>query len=365
MRSRLVPYIPFVERQHDAFRRTTRRRDRVRDRSDLLDEVVEQFDVAQKLLRRILGIREIGMERYEVDIVEAMIEHLVFPARVGRHVAVGRTASGEFDRRIDPTHDFRGLEGQPSVFLRGLRANLPRPIHLIAKAPKLHVMRLVIAVLTTQIGKLAARRMVAIFNEAPRLVGAASAEIDAEHRFNVDLAAPIDELIGPEGVGLGREPGEIEPARPLRRGTDAILPIIAREEVAAGIAHDRDAKLLCQIGDVLAKALRVGGRVAGFEYAGIDAAAHMLDEGAEQASVNVRNGEVAVDDEFCLRHDFPAFYPLMPAESMIASVTRRWKMRYAAATGSAARTAPARLRAYWTPKASWTWVIPTGTVMVV
>ena len=44
----------------------------------------------------------------------------------------------------------------------------------------------------------------------------------------------------------------------------------------------------------LRKPLLVGGRMAGLEDAAIDAAAEMLDEGAEQPRVGVADGEIAI-----------------------------------------------------------------------
>ncbi len=64
-------------------------------------------------------------------------------------------------------------------------------------------------------------------------------EVHRHHRLDVGGAAPVDEFIRAEGVGLGGEPGEVEAGRALLDRTDTILPVVARDEVAAGIAHDR------------------------------------------------------------------------------------------------------------------------------
>ena len=53
---------------------------------------------------------------------------------------------------------------------------------------------------------------------------------------------------------------------------------------------------------VLAEALGVGGRMAGLEDAAIDAAAEMLDEGAEQARVGAADGEIAMKADFDVTH---------------------------------------------------------------
>ena len=184
-----------------------------------------------------------------------------------------------------------------SIFLRRFRAELPRPVHFVAETPEFDTVRLLVAVRATQIGERRPAGMIAIFNEAARLVDAAHAHVDAEHRLHADLARPVDEFIGSECVGLGREPSEIQATRAPIFRADAILPVVAGEEIAAGIADDRDAELFGQVGDVLAEPLRVGGGMARLEDAGVDAPTHMLDERAKQAAVDIGNGEVGVDDE--------------------------------------------------------------------
>src|SRR6266851_4174131 len=134
--------------------------------------------------------------------------------------------------------------------------------------------------------------MIAIFDIVAGGIRPARAEIDGEHRLDAGEAAPVDELVGAEGVRLGRFPGEIEPPRPRLDGADAVLPIIAGDEIAAGIAHDGGAQLAHQGEHVAAKTVRIGGRVARLEDAAIDAAAEMLDEGAEQAAIGRADGEI-------------------------------------------------------------------------
>ena len=64
--------------------------------------------------------------------------------------------------------------------------------------------------------------------------------------------------------------------------------------VGAELAHQRQ--------HVAAEALLVGGRMAGLVDAAIDAAAEMLDEGAEQARVGLADGEVAVEEDAGVTH---------------------------------------------------------------
>ena len=64
--------------------------------------------------------------------------------------------------------------------------------------------------------------------------------------------------------------------------------------VGAELAHQRQ--------HVLAEALGVGGRMAGLEDAAIDAAAEMLDEGAEQARIGAADGEIAMQADLDVTH---------------------------------------------------------------
>ena len=89
-------------------------------------------------------------------------------------------------------------------------------------------------------------------------------------------------------------------ARSSRRGrsfdrADAVLPVVAGDEIAARIAHDGGRELAHHRQHVLAEALLVGLRVAGLVDAAIDAAAEMLDEGAEQPPVGRADHVVAVE----------------------------------------------------------------------
>src|SRR3546814_13681212 len=79
------------------------------------------------------------------------------------------------------------------------------------------------------------------------------------HRLDVGGLAPVHEFVGAELVGLGRAPGEIEPDGALVLGADAVFTIIAREEIAARIAHDRGPQLADQREHVAAETVGVGG----------------------------------------------------------------------------------------------------------
>lgn len=145
--------------------------------------------------------------------------------------------------------------------------------------------------------------MVAVFDEIACCVAVACAEIDGEHGLDLRRPAPVHELLGAEVVRLGGEPGEIEPGGPVLGRAHPVLPIVAGDEVAARITHDRRAELLDEFEHVIAEAALVGSGMAGFVDAAIDAAAQMLDEGAEEPRVGVADGEGAIAGDAGLSHD--------------------------------------------------------------
>lgn len=106
-----------------------------------------------------------------------------------------------------------------------------------------------------------------------------------------------DELGEAEPVGLRRAPGEVQAPGAVLDRADRVLPPVAGDEVAAGIADGGDAEFADQVQDVGADALGVGRGMAGLEDAGVDAAAQVLDEGAEEAGADVADGEGGVQGE--------------------------------------------------------------------
>ena len=78
--------------------------------------------------------------------------------------------------------------------------------------------------------------MVAVLNEVTGSVGSAGAEIDRNHRLGAGMLCPGGELVRAHSVRLDGLPGKIKTPRPLLDRSDTVLPIIAGDEVAAGIA---------------------------------------------------------------------------------------------------------------------------------
>src|ERR1700724_4605055 len=99
-------------------------------------------------------------------------------------------------------------------------------------------MRLRIAVLRPQVAEIGAARMVAVFEELPRLIRSPRAEIHAQHRFSSCRSTPFDEFIRAESVWLSAEPSQIKPNRSLLNWANTIFPIVARKKITAGIPNN-------------------------------------------------------------------------------------------------------------------------------
>jgi hypothetical protein len=80
--------------------------------------------------------------------------------------------------------------------------------------------------------------MVAVFQQIPRDITAARTQIDSEHRLQPGSPTPIDEFVGAEGVRFGWHPLQFQPQGPLLQRTDPVIPVVAADKIAAGVADD-------------------------------------------------------------------------------------------------------------------------------
>jgi hypothetical protein len=200
------------------------------------------------------------------------------------------------------THGAGGLGGQPAVLAGRLVAGLPGAVHLVAQAPHPDVVRLLGAVGDAQVGQRGARRVVGVLEQVEGLGDAAGAEVDGHHGLHARLAAPADELVDADLVRLGAVPGQVEPARAPVDRADAVLPSVAGDEVAAGVADGGHAQLPGQVEHVAAEAVLVGRGVAGLVDAGVDAAPEVLHERADGAPAHRGDLEGGIQGEFGLMH---------------------------------------------------------------
>ena len=182
--------------------------------------------------------------------------------------------------RIEGAERLRHLVGEAAIFVGGLVADLPRPIHLVAEAPVLDAERFGAAVRLAQVAPCAASWAVDVFDEVARVIEPARTEIDRQHHLRACGLAPFGELVHADLVGLGRVPREVESGRPLLARADPVFPIVGRDEIAAGIANDRNLEFANEVDDVLAHPVGVGGFMIWLVDAGVDRPPKMLQKGA-------------------------------------------------------------------------------------
>jgi hypothetical protein len=230
-----------------------------------------------------------------VDLFVGVFQDGRLPPAERGHLPVGAAAGDEADGGVEPFHRSRRLGGKPPVLVGGLVADLPGPVELVAEAPQPHAVGLLGAVLAAQVGQRGAGRVVGVLEQVAGLLHTAGAEVDRQHRLHAGVLRPGHELVEAERVGLHGLPGEVEPPWPVARRTDAVLPAVAGDEVAAGVPHDADAQLADQVEHVRAEAAGVGERMVRLVDAAVDAAAHVLHEGTEQPAVGGADPEGRVD----------------------------------------------------------------------
>src|SRR5882672_4635712 len=128
--------------------------------------------------------------------------------------------------------------------------------------------------------------MVAVFDEAARSIRSACAKIHGQHGFDPRQPAPVDELVGAESIRLGGQPRQIQAARAILDGADAVLPVVTGDEVAARVTHDGRRKLAHEREHVVPESMSICTGVTRLENAAVYAAPQMLDDGAEQAAIS-------------------------------------------------------------------------------
>ncbi len=180
--------------------------------------------------------------------------------------------------------------------------DLPRSIHLVAKTPVLDAERLGASMRLAQIAPRAAGRAVDVFDEVARMIEPARTEIDGQHHLRACGLAPFRKLVHADLVGLGRMPREVESCRPLLAWANPVFPIVGRDEIAAGIANDRDLEFANEFDDVLAHPVGVGAFMIRLVDPGIDRPPQMLEKGAIQAVVDCRDLVVPIGDNRGAHH---------------------------------------------------------------
>ncbi len=237
------------------------------------------------------------MQRDRVHVPVTLLEDLPIPIQVGGHAGATRAAGHEHEVAVHHPHLPGRVCRLPPV-LRGRHVpDLPGTVHLVAQAPALHAVRCVHAVLAAQVAPPRSPLEVAVLDEGRRHLGRPRPEVDREERLRPRRAAPGHELVGPELVGLQALPGPFQHARPRLLRAHAVHPVVAGDEVAAGIADDGHSELVHLLEHVLAEAVTVGQLRAGVVDPPVDGAPQVLQEGAQDTPVEGGHPANGVQDD--------------------------------------------------------------------
>src|SRR5205809_1696937 len=167
--------------------------------------------------------------------------------------------------------------------------DLPACMHLFAKAPVIHPVRGLVAVLAPQVAPARALLHVAVLNQSRSHFRAARAEIHPQERLATCLPAPGDEFVGAKLVGFERVPGAVEDTRPVLIRSHSVKPVIAGNEIAARVADDGYAQLPDFVYHVVAESVGVPELGSRLVDPGVDRPSEMLQKRAEKPAVQFRN----------------------------------------------------------------------------
>jgi len=302
----MVPDVPFVKADIDVAGRAFVGFDQI-DRAFDGRDIAVKLVVQRQIVRGVLGaVGEIHVQADVVHRLVSVLQHDPLPFRVGFHVGIGRAADDQFQLFVERAQGLGDLVRQTAIFIGGLVADLPGAVHLVPQTPQVDVERCGAAVLLAQVAPIAAQRPVDIFDEIARLIQTARAQVDRQHHLGADGIAPVAEFMHADGVAVRRVPGKVQPGWPLVARTDAILPVIGRNKVAAGIAHIGDVQVAHQLRHIAPHPVLVGGRVIRLVNAGINRPAQMFQKSRIDAGVYSGNGEIPVGSDLSLHHGLPS-----------------------------------------------------------
>ena len=123
-------------------------------------------------------------------------------------------------------HLARGIARFNAVLNGGNVPDLPRPVHLIAEAPVLDVVGLVVPMGAAQITPLGPLIDIAVLEQRERCLRGASAKVGADERLCTHGVAPCHILVDAELVGLDTIPGPVEHPGAIFLRSHAIQPVV-------------------------------------------------------------------------------------------------------------------------------------------
>ena len=221
---------------------------------------------------------ELCGQRKEIRDIKSVLHDFVFPGAEGRHESTGRSACSELNFGIYPLHDFRSLFRDAAILARGFRQ--------ICHGPSISLPRHQNFTACGSLYPCATRRSL-------RRVPPGWLQYSRYSRASLGRRFPrFTPSIGSVWASLHHSINSFVPnalvsvlnqARSSRLGlklnrTYALLPIVARNEIASRVTNNRGTKFSNQLEYVTPEPVMVGCRVARLKNAGVNASAQVFNE---------------------------------------------------------------------------------------
>ena len=161
----VIPDVPLVKGQVDVLLAVLRRLYIVTGCNDRIQEIFQIICYCEELWSVVILIAPVLMQRNIVHIVIGLIQNSGLPLSKGRHHDIGGPADNRLNGVVHGLHGFGGFCRKMTVFQCLLVAHLPRSVHLIAHAPELDAVRVLVAMLASKIRIVGIRVQVTILQK--------------------------------------------------------------------------------------------------------------------------------------------------------------------------------------------------------
>ena len=298
----VIPDIPLVEGQIDVPVAVLCRLHVVTGRNNGIDEIIKIVACREEVRRVVRIVVPILMQRDVIHVIIGFIEDTGLPLSERRHIHIGGTADHRLDGIVHRLHRLGGLRREMPVLPRLLVPGLPGSIHLIAHAPQLDAVRILVPVLFAEIRIVGIGIEIAVFQQIEGIRHPARPQIHRHHDIRAGFLRPLGKLVDPDFIRLIRPPGQVQSRPALRLRSHGILPAEVRDKISTRIPHNRHAKLLHQLNHILAESVLVRGRVSGLIDTRVYRSSKMLDERPVDPLVHLSDPEILVHNQLCLVH---------------------------------------------------------------
>ena len=287
----LVPDIPFVKRKTHRLVGTLNRLNIIASCNGSLYKLIHIVKRSQKFII-IAKILKVAVNAYVVCKIISMLKNNPVPLRVSRHPRRSTSANNRLYALVRPLHQLNSLACLFTVIVSGKMANLPRPVHLVANAPGLNSVRLIMTVFPPKVAPISAAFKIAVLNKVSRILNTAGSHVHGRHKLCPRFLAPVVKLVNTNLIRLNRMPCAVKPPWPLLLWPNAILPIVARKKIPARIAHQRNLQIAHHVYNVFPKPLPVRQRMPRLINPIVNRPPQMLHKRAEQVLVHLANPKI-------------------------------------------------------------------------